>query len=82
MRSIPVRFLALTAVCLLTAGCLSPREQLSQRDQDRCVARGYQPGTDAHADCLTGIESERQTRMESRRRDMMERSNIPPAATR
>jgi hypothetical protein len=82
MSSIPARIIALTAVCLLTAGCLSSREQVTQRDQDRCVARGYQPGTDAHADCVTRLESDRDTRMETRRREMMERSNVPAAATR
>jgi hypothetical protein len=82
MSSIPGRLLTVTAICLLAGGCLSSREQIATRDQDRCVARGYQPGTDAHADCVTRLETERDTRMQSRHRDLMERSNIPAGVNR
>lgn len=76
------RALVLTAVCALATGCLSSREQTAQNDNDRCAARGLQPNTDRFSDCLLGLQTERDVRKESRRRDMMERSNMPAAATR
>jgi hypothetical protein len=75
----PIILLMLAA---LLAGCASSAEQLAQRNNERCAARGLQPNTDAFSDCVVALETERTVRMESRRRDMMERSNIPPAATR
>ncbi len=76
------RFLLLAALCALAAGCLSSRDQVAQRNNERCAARGFQPNTDRFSECLVALDSERDARMESRRRDMMERSNVPPAAMR
>jgi hypothetical protein len=76
------RSMILLALTGFLAGCASSAEQLAQRNNERCAARGLQPDTDAFSDCVVALETERNVRMESRRRDMMERSNVPPAATR
>ena len=71
------RLFASIAFCLALAGCITSSEQLAQRDNDRCVARGHQPNTDKFAECLKLVESERIERMERNRRDNMERSASP-----
>ncbi len=76
------RTLALVALCALTAACGSSREQLAQRNSERCAARGLAPNSDAFNQCVTGLETERDSRMESRRLEMMERSGVPPSAMR
>ena len=64
---------------LLVTGCASSA-QLAQRDEERCAARGYQPKTDDYADCLVRLESDRSARMESRRRDALEKPYFPSAS--
>jgi hypothetical protein len=76
------RSVVLLALAGLAAGCGSSRERLAQRDQEQCAARGLKPNTDAFSDCILALESQRDQRMESRRRDMMERSAIPGSAIR
>jgi hypothetical protein len=72
------------AILLLTliaplASCstTSTPEQIAQRNSERCVARGYKPGTDEFADCVVRVDSERDARMERNRRDLMERPSDP-----
>jgi hypothetical protein len=65
----------------LVTGC-SSREQLAQRNQERCEARGYQPKTDAYDDCVVRLESERDVRTESRRLEMLEKSSNPTTGGR
>ena len=72
------RFIHLTLLCALLAGCASA-EQIAQRNEERCQARGYQPKTDAFADCIVRLESERSVRGEQRRREMLEQSAAPPS---
>jgi len=63
---------------LLTTGCLtiSP-EQQAKRNEERCIERGYQPKTDAFADCVVRIENERADRMQQRHQEMVEKSAAP-----
>jgi hypothetical protein len=70
---------AILVLGLLLAGCASSA-QLAQRDEERCAARGYQPKTDDYADCLVRLESDRGARMESRRRDALEKPYFPSAS--
>jgi len=73
------RFILLTLLGALLAGCASSPEQIAQRNEERCQARGYQPKTDGFADCVTRLESERSARGEQRRREMLEQSAAPPS---
>ena len=75
----PCRSVLLLAISVLAASCsslMSP-EQLAQRNEERCTARGYQPKTDAFADCIVRLETERDTRMQSVHREAAERNGIP-----
>jgi len=73
------RFILLTLLSALLAGCISTAEQITQRNEERCQARGYQPKTDGFADCVTRLESERSARGEQRRREILEQSAAPPS---
>lgn len=73
------RTVLLLALSALLAGCITTAEQVAQRNEERCEARGYKPGTDAFSDCVVRIESERDQRRESRRREALETPNIPPS---
>ena len=77
-----IRCITLLALAVLLAACASSPEQVAQRQNERCAARGLQPNTDAFNECVAALDNERDRRMESRRRDMIERSNVPPAASR
>ena len=72
------RFILLTLIGALLAGCATA-EQVAQRNEERCQARGYQPKTDAFADCVTRLETERNVRGEQRRRELLEQSAAPPS---
>ena len=75
----PCRSVLLLAISVLAASCsslMSP-EQLAQRNEERCVARGYQPKTDAFADCLVRLENERDDRLRAVHREAAERNGIP-----
>jgi hypothetical protein len=65
------------ALCALVTGCITSAEQQAQRNEERCVARGYQPNTKDFNDCLTRVETERDLRMQSRRQEMLEKTGIP-----
>jgi hypothetical protein len=64
------------ALCLVVAGCASAT-QLAQRDDERCVARGFKPDTPDFKKCATELETERALKMDQRHREMMERSSAP-----
>jgi hypothetical protein len=70
------------ALGTLVTGCITTAEQQAQRNEERCVARGYQPKTDAFNDCVVGIESERSQRMESNRRQLLEKPDNPTTGNR
>jgi hypothetical protein len=73
------RLIPMLVLGVLVAGCITTAEQAAQRNEERCLARGYQPKTDAFSDCIVRLESERDARMESRRRDALEKSAAPPS---
>ena len=60
----------------LLAGCATP-EQIAQRNNDRCVNRGYQPGTPDFNKCMELVENERVQRTDARRQEWMEKSGSP-----
>ena len=69
----------------LLANCSSLRpsqEELAARDKERCAARGYQPNTDAFADCVVRVEGERQARMDQRHRELTETPGTSPIQSR
>ena len=70
------------ALGALVAGCITTAEQQAQRNEERCAARGLKPNSDAYSDCVAGLESQRERRMDVRRQEMLERSNAPAAMTR
>jgi len=78
MKSFSCRPILLLALTALVAGCASSAEQLAQRNNERCAARGLQPNTDAFADCVTRLDNERDVRMQSRHRDLLEKTTVPP----
>jgi hypothetical protein len=85
MRHIPVmtrsvsRSILLLALSLPAAGCSTTAEQLAQRNNERCAARGYQPNTDAFNDCIVRLETERTVRADARHRELTETPGIPSA---
>ena len=66
-------------LCALASGCITTAEQQAQRAEERCVERGYQPKTDAFADCLVRLETDKTVRMDQRHREMVEKSAVPSA---
>ena len=72
------RFILLSILAALLAGCTSAKD-VAQRNEERCLARGLQPKTDHFQDCLNQLENERDRRVETRRRDMLEQSAAPPS---
>jgi len=85
MRHIPVmtrsvsRSILLFALSLPVVGCAMTAEQVAQRNNERCAARGYQPNTDAFSDCIVRLETERTLRADARHRELTETSGIPSA---
>ena len=72
------RLLAVLALGALTSGCLTTSpEQAAKRNEERCVNRGYKPGTPDFQDCVVRIESEADQRRESNRRYEMEKPGGP-----
>jgi hypothetical protein len=71
------RSILLLALGLPMAGCITTAEQVAQRNNERCAERGYQPKTDAFADCLVRLDSERDARLQARHREVTEKSGAP-----
>jgi len=63
-------------LALLLAGCAST-EQIAERNNQRCVDRGYQPNTPDYNKCLQLVDNERQQRVDARRQEWMEKSGSP-----
>lgn len=53
-----------------TTGCatVSPEQQRTA-DQARCAGYGYQPGTDAFANCMMKVDTRRQDRADAKAQD-------------
>ena len=64
------------------SGCITTAEQQAKRNEERCVARGYQPKSDAFNDCVVRIETERTQRMETNRRQLLETPDNPTRTNR
>jgi hypothetical protein len=82
MNSFVHRSILLSTLSVLVTGCITTAEQQAKRNEERCVARGYQPKTDAFNDCVVRIESERTQRMESNRRNLLEKPDNPTTGNR
>ena len=67
------RFIFLSVLSGLVVGCAMTAEQQAQRDDERCTARGLQPSTKAHDDCVAGLQTRRDTRLDQRHRELVER---------
>jgi hypothetical protein len=76
------RLLTLAVLVPLLAGCLTSGPQVTQSNEDRCAARGHKPDSKAFSDCIASFESVRERKMDARRNEMLERSNMPAAASR
>jgi hypothetical protein len=57
----------------LVAACATSPEQQTQRDEQRCTERGYKPLTKEHDNCVVGLAASRDSRMQQRHREMVER---------
>jgi hypothetical protein len=66
-------FFLLLALTGLVVACATSPEQQAQRDEERCSARGYKPQTKEHDDCVVGLANSRDSRMQQRHREMVER---------
>jgi hypothetical protein len=75
--TLPLAALSL-ALMVLVGACTMSSQQRADRDAERCAASGYQPTSDAYADCLTRLGTERDARVQARHREMMEKSVAPP----
>jgi len=64
------------ALGLLLAGCAT-QAQVAERNQQRCVNRGYQPGTTDFEKCMQLVDNERQERLDNRRQEWMLKSGNP-----
>jgi len=73
MTSAFSRIIFLSALCALVAACATSPEQQAQRDDERCTARGYTPQTKQHDDCVSGLASSRDARMQRQHRELVER---------
>jgi hypothetical protein len=78
MTSPAARSALALALCLLAAGCITTAEQIAERNNQRCTARGYQPNTKEFSDCIAQLETDRSLRLQARHREVVERSAIPP----
>jgi hypothetical protein len=75
---------ALIIIAPLLGGCLTAqsRADLDRRNEEICAKRGHPADSKAFLDCLASLEAPRERRMNERRQEMLERSNMPAAATR
>jgi hypothetical protein len=62
----------------LVAACAMTAEQQTARDDERCTARGLQPQSKAHDDCVLGLRASRDTREQQRHRDLVEQRAPTP----
>lgn len=62
----------------LVAGCASSTPRVTQSADERCAARGHPPNSDAFKKCVTDLETASDVRMETRRRELLEKPYVPP----
>ena len=73
MASTFSRLICLSMLCCLIAACTTSPEQQTARDEQRCTERGYKPQTKEHDDCVVGLASSRDVRMQRQHRELVER---------
>jgi hypothetical protein len=73
MSSALSRLILLSTLCALVAGCTTSPEQQTARDEQRCTERGYKPQTKEHDNCVVGLASSRDVRMQRTHRGLVER---------
>jgi len=78
MPDIRCRIAAGLALALLAAGCATSPERQAQIDNERCAARGHQPGSKAHDDCVSALVSQRDARLNARHRELVEQRAPTP----
>lgn len=67
-------FFLLLALSALVAACAtSSPEQQAANDEQRCTARGFKPQTKEHDDCVVNLAASRDSRMQQRHRELVER---------
>lgn len=71
-----LRSILLLTLSLVLAGCATA-EQTAARNNERCVNRGYQPGTPDFNKCLQAVDNERVQRLDARRQEWSEKSGSP-----
>jgi hypothetical protein len=57
--------------CLGLAGCGPSRSEIASADTERCSSYGFQPGTEAFANCRMSADLQRSSINENRRRDIL-----------
>jgi hypothetical protein len=62
----------------LVAACAMTAEQQAARDDERCTARGLQPTSKGHDDCVSGLQRQRDTRLQQRHQDLVEQRAPTP----
>lgn len=72
------RTILLLTLSAFAAGCATSPEQQSQRDTERCAARGHQPNSKAHDDCVSQLIAQRDARTQARHRELVERPPPTP----
>jgi len=72
MISTLFRSIVALTLSALIAACAMTAEQQTARDDERCTARGLQPQSKGHDDCVLGLRASRDTREQQRHRDLVE----------
>jgi uncharacterized protein YecT (DUF1311 family) len=67
------RTIVVLVLSALVAACAMTAEQQAQRDGDRCTARGLQVNSKAHDECITGLQNQRDARLQQRHQELVER---------
>jgi uncharacterized protein YecT (DUF1311 family) len=77
MTSTFCRTIFLSMLSGLVAACAMTAEQQAQSDGERCAARGLQVNSKAHDECITGLQSQRDARLQRRHQELVERPSTP-----
>ncbi len=71
------RAIVLLALGALVAACATTPEQQAQRDDQQCTARGYQPNSKTHDECVISLQSRRDARTQQRHRELIDKPATP-----
>lgn len=70
--------LSIVLLSAFLAGCAASTPRVTQTPDERCAARGHPPNSDAFKKCVIEFETASDVRMETRRRELLEKPYIPP----